>query len=292
MVDYELLVRTPEHERQVRADRRRGYLDELSRRENIAEVPSNLSNDVILGLGYVHGPVESTGGHLWVVGNNPRLFDFFLPERWRKTALWRLSNDNELSYTITKDGVHLLWAPSRVGEFGPLDGNGHPRSYTSPFEVFSTIRTLSRAGVPVVAPRAIYCTGTAKAEPCEDDAAYERMRPYTLSDASPVLRPDRNFLMIFGFFAWVRDVGIPSTMPRVPRPAGLVNAHERGLVSSREVKAAVEFIRDGVNQAGYDGSVVTADDLLVELDELDTVLFAGPGLPAARLHDAELIHKA
>lgn len=291
MVDYELLVRTPEHERKVRTDRRRGYLDELSRRESIAEIPANLSSDVILGLGYIHGPVESTGGHLWVVGNNPRLFDFFLPERWRKTALWRLSSDNELSYTITKDGVHLLWAPSRVGEFGPLDGNGHPRSYVSPFEAFSTIRTLSRAGVPVVAPRAIYCTGTAKTESCEDDAAYQRMNPYALTDGSPVLRSDRNYLMIFGFFAWVREVGIPSTLPRVPRPAGLVNAHERGLVSSREVKAAVDYMRECVNRAGYDGSVITADDLLVELDELDAVYFAGPGLPAAKLHDAELIHR-
>ncbi|HMA91604.1 MAG TPA: hypothetical protein VKP30_02915 [Polyangiaceae bacterium] len=291
MVDYELLVRTPEHEVQMRTNRRRGYLDELSRREDTVELPSNLSSDVVLGLGYIHGPVESTGGHLWVVGNNPRLFDFFLPERWRKTALWRLSNDNEISYTITKDGVHLLWAPSRVGEFGPLDGNGSPRSYLSPFETFSTIRTLSRAGVPIVAPRAIYCTGTGKAEPCEDMAAFERMSPYTLADGTPMLRTDRNYLMIFGFFAWVRDGGIPISLPRVPRPAGLVNAHERGLVSGREVKAAVEYLRESIYKAGYDGGAVTAEDLLVELDDLDNVVFAGPGLPAARLHDAELIHK-
>jgi hypothetical protein len=289
VVDYELLVRTPMHEQQVRVDRRRNYLDELSHREENIELPSNLCRDVVLGLDYVHGPVESTGGHLWVVGHNPRLFDFFLPERWRKTALWRLADDTEISYTITKDGVHLLWVPSRVGEAGPPNAKGRGRGYLGPFETFSTLRTLSRAGVPVVAPRAIYCTGTAKTEASVDDSAYARMENCVASDGAKVLRTDRNYLMIFGFYAWVRDLGIPSSIPPVPRPAGLVNSHERGLVTTRELKAAVEFVQDRIAAAGYDGTAVTASDLLVTLDENDSVVLAGPGLPAVRLHDAELV---
>lgn len=292
MVDYELLVRTPEHEQQVRVDRRRNYLDELSRREETIELPSNLSRSEILGLDYVHGPVESTGGHLWVVGNNPRLFDFFLPERWRKTALWRLANDTELSYTITKDGVHLLWAPSRVGEVGPRGPEDQIRHFSSPFETFATLRALSRAGVPVVAPRAIYQTGTAKTEPCEDPHAYERMDDCRLADGSPILRSDRHYLMIFGFYAWVRDIGIPSSIPPIPRPVGLVSAHDRGLVSVREVKSSVEFVSELVAGAGYDASVIAADDLLLALDQNDQIALAGMGLPAARLHDAELITKS
>ncbi|HEY5961010.1 MAG TPA: hypothetical protein VIV60_30850 [Polyangiaceae bacterium] len=291
MVDYELLVRTPEHEERTRKDRRRGYLDELSRREVSAKMPSNLSHDSVVGLDYVHGPVESTGGHLWVVGNNPNLFDFFLPERWRKTALWRLASDTEISYTITKDGVHLLWTPSRVGDAGPIQGNGLPRSYLSPFETFSTFRALSRAGVPVVAPRAIYCTGTAKTEAIEDASAYTRLRDCRLSDGQQVLRSDRNYIMIFGFYAWVRGDGIPSHIPPAPRPAGLVNCYERGLLGSRELKGAVEFVQETIYEAGYDGNAVTADDLLVALDENDSLVRAGPGLPAVRLHDVELVTK-
>ncbi len=291
MVDYELLVRTPEHEQHVRIERRRSYLDELSHREETAELPSNLSRSRILGLDYVHGPVESTGGHLWVVGHNPRLFDFFLPERWRKTALWRLANDTEISYTITKDGVHLLWTPSRVGEAGPRNAQDDVRHYLSPFETFSTLRALSRAGVPVVAPRAIYQTGTAKTEPCEDSSAYERMRECALSDGTRMLRRDRNYLMIFGFYAWVRDVGIPSSIPPIPRPAGLLAAYEGGLVRKREVEGAVEYVKDCVFSAGFDGSAITEDDLLVALDQDDTVALAGLGLPAVRLHDAELVTK-
>lgn len=292
MVDYELLVRTPEHEHQVRLERRRSYLDELTHREEDTELPSNLSRDSVMGLDYVHGPVESTGGHLWVVGHNPRLFDFFLPERWRKTALWRLANDTEISFTITKDGVNLLWTPSRVGDKAPADSRSRTASYLGPFETFSTLRALSRGGVPVVAPRAIYCTGTARTEACEDNAAFERMRRCETGDCSKVLRDDRNYLMIFGFYAWVRGDGIPSRIPPVPRPAGLVEAHHRGLVSSREMRASVDFVKERIANAGYDGSEVTADDLLVALDEGDSVVLAGPGLPAVRLHDAELIRKA
>jgi len=300
MVDYELLVRTPEHESQVRIERRRNYLDEMSHREQSVELPSNLSRCQVFGLDYVHGPVESTGGHLWVVGNNPHLFDFFLPERWRKTALWRLANDTEISYTITKDGVHLLWAPSRVGELGPhvtlpesdFDTEPKVRHYLSPFETFATLRTLSRAGVPVVAPRAIYQTGTEKTEACEDPEPYTRMDGYRQADGSKTLRSDRNYLMIFGFYAWVRDPGIPISIPPVPRPVGLMGAHDRGLVSASEVRAAVEFVQGRVAAAGYDSSIISADDLLLTLNQDDQVVVTDTGLPAARLHDAELVAKA
>ena len=34
-----------------------------------------------MGVDYVYGEVESTGGALWVVGRDPVLFDYFLPEK-------------------------------------------------------------------------------------------------------------------------------------------------------------------------------------------------------------------
>src|SRR3989337_1740012 len=63
---------------------------------------------------------ESTGGRMWVVGRNARLFDYFLPERWRKTPSLSLSDANEVYYTVTKDNIHLVWETSRVGEI-PTD---------------------------------------------------------------------------------------------------------------------------------------------------------------------------
>ena len=85
MVDYELLLRTQAHEEKVKYVRRHSYLDDQRDRFTPTPLPSHLHSQEVLGVPYIHGHVESTGGQLWVVGRNARLFDYFLPERWRKT---------------------------------------------------------------------------------------------------------------------------------------------------------------------------------------------------------------
>jgi hypothetical protein len=289
VVDYELLVRTAEHENQVRTSRRSSYLDELTHCNEDIALPPHLKLSTIAQVSYVEGTVQSTGGILWVVGKNPRLFDFFLPERWRKTALWRLAKDTELSFTITKDGLHLLWAPSRVGESVTVAHSGSQRRYLNPFELFSVLHELADKGVPVVAPRAIYRTGTAKSEPSSDLTAYESLAEVLLPDGTKVLRDDRNYLMIFGIYSWLRTGDKPPHPPSIPRPVGLTNAQESGLVTATEVSAGVASMREQVYRAGFDGTAIEADDLLVTLNESDDVICVEPGLPAVRLHDAELL---
>ncbi|RKY10757.1 MAG: hypothetical protein DRP56_00010 [Planctomycetota bacterium] len=70
----------------------------------------------ILGVGYVYGPVEATGGALWVVGKDPTLFDYFLPEKWRDTPRVKQSVFGQIYRTTTKDDVNLVWKVSRVGD--------------------------------------------------------------------------------------------------------------------------------------------------------------------------------
>jgi hypothetical protein len=289
IIDYELLVRTDEHEHQVRTSRRRNYLDELTHCQSPSELPPNLSSMTLFGTRYVSGPVESTGGQLWVIGQNPRLFDYFLPERWRKTALWRIAQETELSYTVTKDGLNLLWRPSRVGESVKTAREASeardPR-YLSPFEVFTVLRELIDAKVPVVAPRAIYRTGTAKTESSDDLRAYALHAGMNDDDGTPVLREDRNYLMIFGIYSWVDD-DVPPKGDYIPRPVGLANARSFGLVSELEALSSVCHLQEQVRRAGFDPSVITTDDLLVTLDDHDRVLMAEPGLPYARVHNVE-----
>jgi hypothetical protein len=290
VIDYELLLRTPEHEALVRLSRRSNYLDELSHCEETFELPSNLSLSTVVDTTYVEGTVQSTGGHLWVVGKNPRLFDYFLPERWRKTALWRLSKDTELSYTITKDGLHLLWTPSRVGESVPTTTGDHTvRKYNNPFELFSILQELNAKNVPSISPRAIYRTGTAKSEPSGETSVYESLAQVRMPDGSPVLREDRNYLMIFGLYARNRSTGLSQYPLSIPRPVGLLSAQESGLLKPEEVARSVEFIQERVFRAGFDSSVLKADDLLVTLNEHDEVTLLEPGLPSVRLHGIELL---
>jgi len=85
VIDYELLMRTPVYDEHVKKIRRHTYLDDQRDRFKPSRLPSYLRKMEIFGVPYIHGQVESTGGLLWVVGRNPRLFDYFLPERWRKT---------------------------------------------------------------------------------------------------------------------------------------------------------------------------------------------------------------
>ena len=88
LVDYELLERTPEHEQAVRTANRQLYLKHMARRfeADVAKpLPAHLQAINILGVDYICGRAESTGGMLWVVGKDPDLFNYFLPERWRRT---------------------------------------------------------------------------------------------------------------------------------------------------------------------------------------------------------------
>lgn len=289
LVDYELLLRTPEHELEVRQARRQNYLAELERAEEASVLPSHLSCANILGVNYIEGTVQSTGGQLFIVGKNHRLFDFFLPERWRKTALWRLAKNTELAYTITKDDVYVLWTPSRVGE--PMHKGDAPETarYLSPFEVFAFLTELAACGVPVVAPRAIYETGTAKSEVSQTFTAYEQLADERLPNGSHVLREDRNYLMIFGMRAWFREPLAHDSIANPPRPVGLTSACESSLVSTEEALAGLNRIQALISAAGFDGSLVTTDDLLVTLDEHDQVHYLEPGFPDVRLHGAELL---
>ena len=124
VIDYELMERTAEYEKEVREDRRQAYLrrrrrvwhEEKGPRRPPPALPAHLDSARILGVDYVHGRTESTGGALWVVGRDPRLFDLFLPERWRTTPQLPLPPSRETWSTESKDHVRLVWKVSSVGE--------------------------------------------------------------------------------------------------------------------------------------------------------------------------------
>ncbi|MCY3020985.1 MAG: hypothetical protein NTW87_18365, partial [Planctomycetota bacterium] len=95
LVDFELLQRTQDYDERVKAERRSEYL--IRQRDRFtpkqATFPKHLQRVTIFGHDYVYGHAESTGGGLWVVGKDPGLFDYFLPERWRKTFHFKLWDD-------------------------------------------------------------------------------------------------------------------------------------------------------------------------------------------------------
>ena len=112
LVDFELLARTPKQEQKVKDSRRTDYLWHQGHRfapPSTARFPEHLKPARVFDVDYVYGHAESTHGFLWVVGKDPNLFDYFLPERWRHTPSKPLSDTSETFYTVSKDNVLLVW---------------------------------------------------------------------------------------------------------------------------------------------------------------------------------------
>lgn len=213
LVDFELLERTPEHEVEVARARRTSYLRRQRDRFGAAvppsEFPAHLRPASVLGVDYVVGHSESTHGTLWVVGRDPGLFDFFLPERWRRTKREQVSATNEVYRTCTKDAIHVVWKVSRVGEIPegtperPVPDEAAAFGYNSPFEEFAAAIRLAQRGAPAVYPRAIYMTGLgASGRPVylEDPRRFERHAGWTTPWGTPVLPPDHLYITIWGYW--------------------------------------------------------------------------------------------
>ncbi|MBN1254174.1 MAG: hypothetical protein JXA50_02770 [Deltaproteobacteria bacterium] len=211
LVDYELLTRTPEHETAVKQEKRSDYLRKQRDRfvvKTPAVLPSHLHYMNIFGVGYIYGRTQSTDGELWVVGKDPELFDYFLPERWEKALRTRLSAFHEVFHTVTKDNINLVWKVSRVGIMPDMDPFKDDErkiiefGYNSPFEEVALAVKLDREGIPTIYPRAIYMTGsrTEISGFLFDDRRYETHQHLVTAEGKPVLRNDHDYIIIWGYW--------------------------------------------------------------------------------------------
>ncbi len=288
IIDYELLFRTPEHEDQVKAARRHTYLDDICDRFNPTPLPSHLKRTEIFGVPYVVGHAESTGGRMWVVGRNGRLFDYFLPERWRKTPSLSLSDDNEVYYTVTKDNIHLVWEASRVGEI-PADRKYSAaeiekiRQYgiNSPFEESAITYELNRLGIHTVYVRAIYMTGSLKIELSMDSRRYQTHKDYVDDDGNPVLDAQHNYITIRGYYNGP-DEWVSEHEGELLTPVDLAKAVRKRLITESESSAYLAKTIQRLRSAGYDGSLLKLNDLLLSVNAAGEIVKEKSG-------DADLI---
>jgi hypothetical protein len=299
IIDYELLFRTPEHEDRVKASRRHSYLDDMRDRLNPTPLPSHLTRMEIFGVPYVYGHAESTGGRMWVVGRNARLFDYFLPERWRRTPSLSLSDTNEVFYTVTKDNIHLVWKTSRVGEF-PTDAKYGSaelekiKQYgiNSPFEEFTISQELNEKGIHCVYVRAIYMTGSAKVEPSSDLRKYETHRQLGDHEEAPILDAERNYITIQGYYngpdKWVSEHEEASLYT----PVDLARAVRRHIIDEAQCTLYLERVKERLRTAGYDGSLLKANDLLLAIDAKGGIMKDSAGELDVIICNLEIVWKA
>jgi hypothetical protein len=297
VIDYELLFRTPAHEDQVKSARRHCYLDDQRDRMKPMPLPSHLSRSEILGVPYLFGHAESTGGRMWVVGRNPRLFDYFLPERWRKTPSLSLSDDNEVFYTVTKDNIHLVWETSRVGEI-PADRKYKAEDIekikqygiNSPFEEFAIAYDLNRLGIHAVYVRAVYSTGSVKVEPSQDVRRFASHRPFLDNEGSPVLDEQHNYITIRGYYNGP-DEWVPEHEGSLLTPLDLAKAVRKGVITESQGRAYLDLVVARLRTAGYDGTLLKENDILLTVNEKGEIMPDRSGMPDLIICNFEALWK-
>jgi hypothetical protein len=267
LVDYELLNRTPEYDQAVGFARRSHYfVHQRDRFEPHAATSfsPHQAPMTVLGVRYVYGSTASTKGQLWVVGRDPELFGYFLPERWRHKQV-RMSPKNETYYVHTKDRIHLLWKVSNVGELpSPVHddrrkGRLVQHGFNSPFEEFALALEMAHNGILTVHPRAIYATGNLPALPAcvADTRRFEQFGSSLCPDGQPVMRPDHDYITIWGYWRGLEDAEACTDVPRWAAidaaqacRAGMLTMEQLGEILARQAAALADAAYEDLNLRG------------------------------------------
>lgn len=301
VVDFELLARTPARESVVKRARRHAYLQRQAHRFDLpplTQPPDPLRAVTILGVDYIYGPAESTGGELWVVGRDPSLFDYFLPERWERAPRERLSHNDEIHRTITKDSIQLVWKQSRVGQRPDMDPFLDEErkilelGYNSPFEEVALAIHLAAAGIPTTYPRAIYLMGQASPPPphLRDDRRFATHRDLLLPDGRPVLRPDRAYIVIWGY--WNKPDEMLAAEDREHyRSLSALQAVREGILSREAYLALMLQMRHRLAVVGVTDLNLRGNHILVVLDAEGQLVRDAHGIPDARICNFELLQQ-
>ncbi len=300
LVDYELLRRTTEHEEEVRSEKRSDYLRKQRDRFTIQTpkvLPSHLHYTNILGVGYIYGRAQSTDGDLWVVGHDPDLFDYFLPERWEKSPRVRLSAFHEIYHTVTRDNIHLVWKVSEVGLVPDMDPFQESEreilefGYNSPFEEVALALKLSEAGIPTTYPRAIYTTGVRSdiSELLLDRRRYETHRHMLTPSGDPILRSDRVYINIWGYWNGPDDMLAARDEDHF-EGVNALRAWREGIIDKPEYVDLMECTGQKLRAVGVEDLNLRGTHILLSRRCRTGELVRDPeGIPEARICSFELL---
>jgi len=252
----------------------------------------------VRGVDFVYGQVESTGGALWVVGRDPVLFDYFLPEKWRRTPRTRLSNEYEIYETVTKDKVHLVWRVSRVGRIPDADPfvTGEKRildhGYNSPFQEFAIALELSRKGVDTTYPRAIYMTGhrSAVSSSLVDHSRYENHASLRTPEGHPILDREHQYVTIWGYWNGPDDA-LAARDESVYEAMDALAAYRDRRLSRRLYIRVLRGAKRRLASVGMEDLSLRGNHLLLSIDRHQELALDELGLPCVRICNFELLKK-
>ncbi|WP_428938321.1 hypothetical protein [Fontivita pretiosa] len=301
LVDYELLSRTADYEDSVQAARRREYLIRQKQRfypRPSAQFGSGLKPAKVLGVSYVFGRAQSTGGTLWVVGNDPELFGYFLPERWRTMQQVKLSERGQTYYAQTKDRIHLVWKVSRVGELpvGRLEDPQYRRilqlGYNSPFEEFALALKMASRGCKTIYPRAIYMTASPGhvSGAIQDRRRFERMRHVLSPAGMPVMPMGHDYVTIWGYWRGLEDDEAPDDV-RLWTPIDVTRARTKGIIDASTAARVMARHAEQLAAAGFEDASFSSDHVLISYVPNGSIKTDASGQIESRQCNFELVHE-
>lgn len=299
MIDYELLDRTPEKQKILRKEKSKIYLQRQLRRFDILEhpaenIPPHLELKNIFGIDYLYSKIESTGGKLWVVGRDPKLFDYFRPEKWQKNLRIKISATRDVYKTTTEDDITLVWKTSKVGihpDFDPVDELGQKiweYGYNSPFEEVSLALELIQKGILAVHPRAIYQPDQKirLEQALIDDSRYISHSGIRMADGTPLLDRESRYIIIWGFWD-----GSEESISTKYTSKSLLHAYKDGLISRDEYLKIIQFKNHRVLDAGIEDLNSRGSHILLSLTQENQFVLDHQGIPKLRLCNFELMKR-
>ncbi len=260
LVDFELLQRTEDYEIKFHAAQRSRYWRFHRYKDRKAKtLPEGLHSMKILGVDYVYGS-PSNQGRLFVIGNDPDLFEFYDPARWWTTPRIQLSPI--VFRTRTADSLPLVYRVSRVGmrpEHDPSSEQGRAIrefGYNSPFEEIAIAERLRASGVRTVFPRAVYRTAheSLPAEWLADDSRLKSHANLRTIDDEPVLDRNHDYYSVWGFFRG-ED---PLKGYREKGRWGLIDIEEacdEGLLDDRQCQELIESVMERLTNTGFSETI-------------------------------------
>lgn len=300
-IDFELLERTQEHQARYKVEIREHYHKHQKDRFTIdvpASIQPHLEHVNIFDVDYIYGNVESTKGRLWVVGKDPYLFDFFLPERWEKTKRTKISMFSESYYTVTKDDIHIVWEVSKVGLVPDMDPfledelKVLDHGYNSPFEEVSLAIELNKKGLSTIYPRAIYMMGN-KTEIIErffDNNRYESHARLTDSKGNPVLKKNRNYIIIWGYWNGP-DERLARDQDDVIEGINMLYAYREGILSRDEYMRLLRTVKDKLCGIGVEDLNLSGKHLLVSVNHAREIIRDENHHPDIRICNFEFLKR-
>lgn len=299
LVDFELLQRTGDREAEIRREKMREFMSRVRRRFEAvpAPGPAHVRPVRVLGVDYTFGSVESTKGRLWVVGRDPGLFDYFLPERWEVTPRMKLCATRKVYHTVSKDELPLVWNVSNVGvapDVDPLEANGRrilAFGYNSPFEEVELALTLRSRGVSALNPLAVYMVGhRSELDPrMLDESRYVRHRHELNPDGTPLLAQDRRYITVWGSWNEV-EAEIDGDEDIFERITAFC-AYRKRIISRAEYVELMGRVRKRLWEAGVEDLSLKGTHILVSLNDRGSLVRHTRGVPKVKLCSFELLRR-